>query len=135
MKVSRHAKIIELINQYDIETQEELAACLKEAGFDVTQATVSRDIRELKLSKISIGSGKQKYISFHHDETFLGDHRSGGEIVPGGDAVVRGQPRIFPRWRFFEQIHQPRRNADHDEPRQSGQGAWSGAADCRRLHL
>ena len=49
MKIARHSKIIDLINQYDIETQEELAAKLQEAGFAVTQATVSRDIRELKL--------------------------------------------------------------------------------------
>ncbi len=53
MKVSRHAKIIELISQYDIETQEELAEYLNNAGFKVTQATVSRDIRDLKLSKVS----------------------------------------------------------------------------------
>ena len=51
MKVSRHAKIIELISQYDIETQEELAEYLNNAGFKVTQATVSRDIRDLKLTK------------------------------------------------------------------------------------
>ena len=51
MKVSRHAKIIELISQYDIETQEELAEYLNNAGFKVTQATVSRDIRDLKVVK------------------------------------------------------------------------------------
>ena len=61
MKVSRHAKIIELISQYDIETQEELAEYLNRAGFKVTQATVSRDIRDLKLTKVSVGAGKQKY--------------------------------------------------------------------------
>ena len=76
MKKVRHDKIIELIGKYEIETQEELADHLRCAGYQVTQATVSRDIRELKLSKISIGSGKQKYISFHHDETFLGDKYS-----------------------------------------------------------
>ena len=53
MKVTRHAKIIELISQYDIETQEELAEYLNNAGFKVTQATVSRDIRDLKLTKLS----------------------------------------------------------------------------------
>ena len=47
MKVNRHAKIVELIRKYDIETQEELAERLNEAGFKVTQATVSRDIRDL----------------------------------------------------------------------------------------
>ena len=62
MKQERHAKIIQLVNQYEIETQEELAEKLKEAGFKVTQATVSRDIRELKLSKISAG-GKMKYFA------------------------------------------------------------------------
>lgn len=62
MKVSRHAKIIELISQYDIETQEELAEYLNNEGFKVTQATVSRDIRDLKLSKVSVGSGRQKYV-------------------------------------------------------------------------
>ncbi len=51
MKVNRHAKIIELINKYQIETQEELAEYLNKAGFKVTQATVSRDIRDLKLDK------------------------------------------------------------------------------------
>ena len=61
MKVNRHAKIVELINKYQIETQDELAEKLKEAGFDVTQATVSRDIRELKLTKVPTGNGRQKY--------------------------------------------------------------------------
>ena len=51
MKVNRHAKIVELINKYQIETQDELAEYLNEAGFKVTQATVSRDIRDLKLAR------------------------------------------------------------------------------------
>lgn len=61
MKVNRHAKIIELINKYHIETQEELADYLNQAGFKVTQATVSRDIRDLKLTKIPSDNGKQRY--------------------------------------------------------------------------
>ncbi len=61
MKIARHSKIIDLINQYDIETQEELAARLNAAGFQVTQATVSRDIRELKLMKIAKPDGGSKY--------------------------------------------------------------------------
>ena len=52
MKLERHSKIVELIGKYEIETQEELAERLKQAGYKVTQATVSRDIRELKLTKI-----------------------------------------------------------------------------------
>ena len=62
MKEKRHEKIIELINQYDIETQDELAEHLRNAGFQVTQATVSRDIRKLKLSKVPARDGKQKYV-------------------------------------------------------------------------
>ena len=61
MKTKRHSKIVELINSYDIETQEELAQRLEEDGFAVTQATVSRDIRDLKLSKVVMANGKQKY--------------------------------------------------------------------------
>ncbi|WP_230397898.1 arginine repressor [Novisyntrophococcus fermenticellae] len=61
MKIARHAQILKLINQYDIETQEELAARLNESGFRVTQATVSRDIRQLKLTKITKENGHSKY--------------------------------------------------------------------------
>lgn len=68
MKLSRQSKIIELINKYDIETQEELADLLMKAGFNVTQATVSRDIRELKLTKVAVDGGKQKYILLQKTE-------------------------------------------------------------------
>lgn len=68
MKVSRHAKIIELISQNNIETQEELAERLNNAGFKVTQATVSRDIRDLKLTKVSVDGGKQKYVVLKPEE-------------------------------------------------------------------
>lgn len=61
MKVNRHAKIIELITKYQVETQEELAAYLTQEGFKVTQATVSRDIRDLRLTKIPTEDGKQRY--------------------------------------------------------------------------
>ena len=60
MKLERHRKILELINTYDIETQEELADLLNNQGYNVTQATVSRDIRQLKLINKNI-NGKQKY--------------------------------------------------------------------------
>lgn len=72
MKLERHAKIIELINQYAIETQEELASRLNEAGFRVTQATVSRDIRELKLTKMSL-DGRQRYVIVPGPGGQLGD--------------------------------------------------------------
>ena len=61
MKVERHSKIVELIGKYEIETQEELAEKLNQAGINMTQATVSRDIRELKLTKIATNDGRQKY--------------------------------------------------------------------------
>lgn len=61
MNADRHAMIYELIEKKDIETQEELCNLLKENGFNVTQATVSRDIKKLKLIKVSGGKGKQKY--------------------------------------------------------------------------
>ena len=62
MKVKRHNKIIEIIENNNIETQEELIDKLKLAGFDVTQATVSRDIRELKLLKQMSDMGTYKYV-------------------------------------------------------------------------
>lgn len=73
MKKTRHAKIIEMIQKHDVETQEELANYLREVGFAVTQATVSRDIRELKLSKIPTKSGKQKYIVLKQDDSHVDD--------------------------------------------------------------
>ncbi len=62
MKPGRQSKIIELVGKYEIETQEELASMLQDAGYQVTQATISRDIRELKLIKVATESGKQKYV-------------------------------------------------------------------------
>ena len=76
MKKARHEKIIELITKYEIETQEELVDRLREDGYEVTQATVSRDIRELKLSKIPNGKGQQKYVAFTQEEPHLGDKYS-----------------------------------------------------------
>ena len=73
MKVNRHAKIIELINQYQIETQEELADYLNQEGFKVTQATVSRDIRDLKLTKIPAEDGKQRYAVRQSTEQGMGE--------------------------------------------------------------
>jgi len=77
MKRRRHAVVVDLINKYEIETQEELAEYLRREGFDVTQATVSRDIRELHLSKIAIGNGRQKYIISQQGE----DNNLGNKYV------------------------------------------------------
>ena len=73
MKTQRHAKIIDLIGRYEIETQEELAAHLEEEGFSVTQATISRDIRELKLTKVSAQSGRQKYTLMYDGESGMNE--------------------------------------------------------------
>ena len=73
MKVSRHAKIVELIGQYDVETQEELAELLNREGFQVTQATVSRDIRDLKLTKVQTEKGKQKYVVLQPEENQISE--------------------------------------------------------------
>jgi len=62
LKIKRHSKIIDLINNNEIETQEELADMLRQSGFEATQATVSRDIRDLKLLKAPGGKGRQKYV-------------------------------------------------------------------------
>lgn len=73
MKVGRQSKIIELINKHDIETQEELADLLNSSGYNVTQATISRDIRELKLTKVAVDDGRQKYIVLNNTETGLSE--------------------------------------------------------------
>ena len=71
MKVKRQSKIIELIRENDIETQEMLADLLNKDWFNVTQATVSRDIRELKLTKATMQSGKQKYVATAKESSFV----------------------------------------------------------------
>ena len=71
MKLGRQSKIIELITNNDVETQDELAELLEKSGYHVTQATISRDIRELKLTKVAGESGKQKYIVLSSAESGL----------------------------------------------------------------
>lgn len=72
MKALRQAKIIEIIENYDIETQDELLEKLRIAGFSSTQATISRDIREMKLTKLAFPGGKQKYVVLQNT-----DHSNG----------------------------------------------------------
>ena len=73
MKINRHAKIYELINKYNIETQEELADLLNQEGYKVTQATVSRDIRDLKLTKVQTKAGRQKYVALKTTQSELAE--------------------------------------------------------------
>ncbi len=71
MKPKRHAMILKLIAAENIETQEELAMLLSAQGFNVTQATVSRDIKELRLIKVLTGEGKYKYATVEKAESDL----------------------------------------------------------------
>ncbi len=71
MKIARHAKVIEIIQSKDIETQEQLAEELKNNGFNITQATISRDIKELKLIKVMNSHGTHKYATITPTDTFL----------------------------------------------------------------
>ena len=73
MKTRRQAKILELIQRNDVETQEELSAYLVREGFQVTQATVSRDIRELKLTKIAMDNGRQRYAVLSDADTGMAE--------------------------------------------------------------
>jgi len=68
MKYNRHAKILEIIENNIIETQEELAEKLKEMNMDVTQATISRDIKELRLTKVMTEDGRYRYAAINQSE-------------------------------------------------------------------
>lgn len=67
MRLSRQNKILEIIKTNEVETQDQLLALLREAGYSVTQATVSRDIRELQLIKGQSKDGRYKYIAGNYD--------------------------------------------------------------------
>ncbi len=77
MKKKRQAKILEIISSLDVETQEDLQAKLFEYGYEVTQATISRDIKELRLVKELSTNGRYVYSTGkkHHDNI---NHRAGG---------------------------------------------------------
>ncbi|MEG0804740.1 MAG: arginine repressor, partial [Pygmaiobacter sp.] len=82
MKNLRHSKILELINQYPIDRQEDLLAKLKVSGFEVTQATVSRDIRQLRLVKAATGDGSYRY-------TLSNAHLAGAEAPSRFETIFR----------------------------------------------
>jgi len=76
MKKIRQHKILDIIEKNQVETQEQLRDFLEKEGIQVTQATLSRDIRELKLTKLSSDSadgGRQRYVAFHRES---GEHMS-----------------------------------------------------------
>lgn len=69
MKSRRHAKILDIITEYPIETQDELLARLKDEGYKATQATISRDIKDLRLVKTLGSDGKYRYVSASKNST------------------------------------------------------------------
>ena len=73
MKIARHKKILEIISNNVVTTQEELASLLIDSNYIVTQATVSRDIRELGLTKMSVDGGPQKYVAVENNEKNIND--------------------------------------------------------------
>ena len=107
MKYGRHAKILEIIRENIIETQEELVSALKKEGYDATQATVSRDIRELRLIKVAAPGGGYRYA------TAATDNGNGDVATPerakecferyGVDAILIGRATFGCPW-LFEDI-------------------------------
>lgn len=73
MKYSRHSKILDIIRKGEIETQEDLAVQLRESGFNITQATVSRDIKELRLIKVLTKEGRYKYATLNQHESSMSE--------------------------------------------------------------
>ena len=73
MRISRQNKILELIDKHEIETQDKLVSMLRDYGYDVTQATVSRDIKELQLIKTLSSSGGYKYAVMANNDGPVSD--------------------------------------------------------------
>lgn len=94
MKTNRHTVILDIINSMDIDTQEELAIELARRGFKVTQATISRDIKELRLIKVLSSNGSYKYATVDRAEVALFDRyvkifaQSVLSIIPCGNLIV-----------------------------------------------
>ena len=72
MKSNRQKKILEIVNRYHVETQDDLIDRLMVEGFSVTQATISRDIRELQLSKVLTSKGTHRYVAPKREDTVVG---------------------------------------------------------------
>lgn len=85
MKADRQKKILEIINNQVIETQEELADRLQQQGFNITQATVSRDIKELRLVKVATGDNRYRY-AVQGDNYFMGGQAKNRRIF--NDSVI-----------------------------------------------
>ena len=88
MKRQRHREILEIISQESVETQEDLARRLRERGFEVTQATVSRDIKELRLLKVLTDEGSYRYAVAEKAEQ--GKNKGNVMVCP----VCQGRGRV-----------------------------------------
>ena len=89
MKKERHSMILQLIDQYNISNQEELRDKLLSCGIDVTQATVSRDIKELRLIKQPVAGGEYKYsLAGSTDEKYVKYHAIFFETVANVDTAL-----------------------------------------------
>ena len=101
MKNTRQEKILELISSFEIETQEEMISRLREGGYNVTQATISRDMRELKLSKVLTARGRYKY-SVDPSRNYVGNVKFNNAVVEsitsvdwaGNNIVLRTYPGL-----------------------------------------
>lgn len=74
MKTRRHQRILDIIVEYPIETQDELLSKLREEGYKATQATISRDIKDLRLVKTLGSDGHYRYVSASRDATDIRSH-------------------------------------------------------------
>ena len=93
MKTARQRKILEIIEKNDIGTQEELVALLEKEGLEITQATISRDIRELGITKVSIDGKTQRYVTVKSAESgmnnrLLGVLRTGFVSMDMADSIL-----------------------------------------------
>lgn len=88
MKDNRRALILELISKYQIETQEQLCKYLLEAGLNVTQATVSRDIREMKLTKMPIGVNRSIYVNHETSPEYLQPNNLAKQMTVFSEAFI-----------------------------------------------
>ncbi len=101
MKNERQEKILELISEYEIETQDEMISRLRDAGYNVTQATISRDMRELKLTKALTATGAYKYTvnrMRHHSENAKFNNAVVNSILSvdyaGNNIVIKTYPGL-----------------------------------------
>ena len=119
MRISRQNKILELIETYEIETQDKLASLLREFGYEVTQATISRDIKELHLIKILSSTGKYKYAAAATNDT----------PISGRLQHFSGNGQVYDLLRK----HRPAENSFRLRQRCSGSTGFLGDPSCHRI--